>query len=388
VEQVQIEELVAELETRVDRLRSLYEQYFMGIEKMEPLVPKKDVERRFQTMRKEQIRNTALRFRFHMVLQKYNTYQSYWMRIMRQIEDGTYKRDVMRARANLADRRSTRPPPPVEEKVDTAAVTRQVSFSDFPVDVDVDADYPNEAPTRKVDIPMTRERAKSASFTSEFSPFDEATTRLFVPTGVTAMSADEDPTGILPLIGGSSATAASGSSGASKGLRPPADPEKMRLLAARIKLGVNKAEPPPRVVPPAAPPTPTPAGAGTIRKPPPLPPKIRPAAGIPASPPPAPKPMAPPIPRPAVAKPPAPPPPASSGDLPADRVRQIYSQYVETKRKQNEPTTAITYEGVAKSLRESTARLKEKHGGKSVDFEVAVKDGKTILRPVVKKDPT
>ncbi|MEO8799763.1 MAG: hypothetical protein ABI551_17850, partial [Polyangiaceae bacterium] len=64
MEQAQIEELVGEIETRVDRLRSLYEQYFMGIEKMEPLVPKKDVERRFQVLRKEQIRNTALRFRF------------------------------------------------------------------------------------------------------------------------------------------------------------------------------------------------------------------------------------------------------------------------------------------------------------------------------------
>jgi len=38
---------------------------------------------------------------------------------------------------------------------------------------------------------------------------------------------------------------------------------------------------------------------------------------------------------------------------------------------------------VAKSLRESGERLREKHG-KAVDFEVAVKDGKTVLRPVLK----
>ena len=78
--------------------------------------------------------------------------------------------------------------------------------------------------------------------------------------------------------------------------------------------------------------------------------------------------------------------PVNTGDLSDTRVRQIYSQYVETKRKQNESTTAITYEGVAKSLRESTARLKEKHGNNSVDFEVTVKEGKTILRPVLKKE--
>ena len=34
-----IEKLVGELEIAVDRLRSLYEQYFMGIEKLEPTVP-------------------------------------------------------------------------------------------------------------------------------------------------------------------------------------------------------------------------------------------------------------------------------------------------------------------------------------------------------------
>ena len=48
MEQAEIEENVKELETRLDRLRSLYEQYFMGIEKIEPNVPRKDVERRFQ----------------------------------------------------------------------------------------------------------------------------------------------------------------------------------------------------------------------------------------------------------------------------------------------------------------------------------------------------
>ncbi len=46
VEPVDIEKLIGELEIAVDRLRSLYEQYFMGIEKLEPMVPRKDVDRR------------------------------------------------------------------------------------------------------------------------------------------------------------------------------------------------------------------------------------------------------------------------------------------------------------------------------------------------------
>ncbi|MDP9150543.1 MAG: hypothetical protein M3O36_11470, partial [Myxococcota bacterium] len=75
----------------------------------------------------------------------------------------------------------------------------------------------------------------------------------------------------------------------------------------------------------------------------------------------------------------APPAPA----LPDDRVRELYRQYVEAKRRQNESTAAVTYEGVARTLRESSARLQQKHG-KSVDFEVAVKDGRAVLKPVLR----
>ena len=76
---------------------------------------------------------------------------------------------------------------------------------------------------------------------------------------------------------------------------------------------------------------------------------------------------------------------AASAESGEERTRQLYSQYVETRRKQNEPTNAITYESLASTLKESTQRLKEKHGAhKAVDFEVVVKDGKTILRPIVK----
>ena len=101
MEQAEIELLVGELESRIDRLRALYDMYFMGIERIEPLVPRKDVERRMQALRKEQIRNTGLRFKFQTVIQRFNTYQTYWLRISRQIEQGTYARDVRRAAARF-----------------------------------------------------------------------------------------------------------------------------------------------------------------------------------------------------------------------------------------------------------------------------------------------
>jgi len=71
-------------------------------------------------------------------------------------------------------------------------------------------------------------------------------------------------------------------------------------------------------------------------------------------------------------------------DLSEERMRQLYTDLVETKRRQKESTATVTYEAMVKTLNESSAKLKEKHAGRSVDFEVTVKDGKTILRPVVK----
>ena len=66
-------------------------------------------------------------------------------------------------------------------------------------------------------------------------------------------------------------------------------------------------------------------------------------------------------------------------------MRDLYAKYIDAKREKQESTAQITYETVARSLRDSSAKLKEKHGGKNIDFEVAEKDGKVILRPVLKR---
>ena len=64
-------------------------------------------------------------------------------------------------------------------------------------------------------------------------------------------------------------------------------------------------------------------------------------------------------------------------------MKQIYDKYVQTRQAQKETTAAMSFDAMAKTLRESSAKLRSTHG--NVDYEVAVKDGKTILRAVVKK---
>ena len=93
----EIQKELDELESRLERLRIKYDQYFIGLEKMLPFVQRKDVDRRFAQLHKEQFRNGGLRFRFQTLVQRFTTYQTYWGRIIRQIEEGTYKRDLIRA---------------------------------------------------------------------------------------------------------------------------------------------------------------------------------------------------------------------------------------------------------------------------------------------------
>src|SRR5262245_42085996 len=74
----------------------------MGFEKIEPQVARKDVDRRIYVMRREKIRNTGKRFKLQTLIQRYNTFQQYWQRICREIENGTYKRHVLRAERQLS----------------------------------------------------------------------------------------------------------------------------------------------------------------------------------------------------------------------------------------------------------------------------------------------
>lgn len=103
----EVEALLNELETKMGRLRALYEQYFQGIERRPPHVVRKDVVRLVFRIENLYIRNTALKFRSRSLIQRFNSFKTYWTRVERQIEEGTYARDIRRAERNR-DRRDRR----------------------------------------------------------------------------------------------------------------------------------------------------------------------------------------------------------------------------------------------------------------------------------------
>ena len=408
LESREIEEQVEELEERIERLRGLYEQYFMGLEKIEPQIPRKDVDRRVWLLRREQIRNTGLRFKFQMLVQRYNAFQQYWGRITREIENGTYKRDVLKAakrfgerealtavgrkRADLykkladvqkeaqnegraAERPAGRSEPPSElDSLLAAAMHEKDSFDD-------DDDLPTPPPRRAEPPPLFTVPGRSAA-RPQPPPTDEAIPPAAKPAGGLRWGAAppaSDPEAVKRKVAALASALrrdrdeADASDDAS-GLSLDLDFESRRARGPSHR-------PPPGArapLPPAALPsrpaglvasTPRPDG-GSARD-------VAPEAVPNAS---EPRPRAPAPAQPA-GRPPPPKAPPSAEDA---RLRQIYSKYVESRRATNESTAGLTYEKLAESLHAQTNKLRTKHPGRKVDYEVVVKDGRTILKPILR----
>ena len=89
-----VEEALDIVDKTMERVKSLYEQYFLGIQKQPPTFIHNDLERKLRDLQQVQIRNTALRYRYATLQQKFGSYNSYWRRTLRQIENGTYVRSL------------------------------------------------------------------------------------------------------------------------------------------------------------------------------------------------------------------------------------------------------------------------------------------------------
>ena len=94
-------ELEAAIETltrKLERLRSTYEKYFIGVERRPPQTLRKEVVRELNLLMHMKIQNTALRFRLQQQQQKFTTHSAYWNRTLREIENGTYHKHKARVK--------------------------------------------------------------------------------------------------------------------------------------------------------------------------------------------------------------------------------------------------------------------------------------------------
>jgi hypothetical protein len=461
----EVERELEELETRIERLRALYEQYFMGLEKLEPLIPKKDVERRIWVLRRVQVRNTGLRFKFQMLIQRFNTFQQYWLRVVREIENGTYRRDVLRAAkrfgakdaltilgrkraekyAALAEAQEARRHPAGAAEEELEEIRDEELLEDEEEEL-LEADDLLEEELEEEAAEPPRDEAFNMDLGSDDEPptlhFERSQMPVLprfpvpYPPPPRAVWSLEDPDESPPPAAAEKVIPAPRPSDPEAGKRRVAElaaeikarraqTEEREAAAGPLELDFDFDSPrtvrkPSRrqsstklgaVKPPVSSPPPPPKGAASPRRtstrslravrPPStssmarvIPPKetLVPESDDAATlvPPPR-RTERPPPAAPAPRRTDRPPPIRATArrqeqesELEEKRLRQIYSKYIETKRTANEPTAGITYEKLADSLRAQAAKLRASHPAKKVDYEVVVKDGKTLLKPILR----
>jgi hypothetical protein len=90
------------VEEDLEALKARFEMYFLGIERREPAREREEMKRRVAKLKGEFTRNTGLRFRIQTLHARFLSYERMWLRSAREKEEGTYRRDLFKARLRHA----------------------------------------------------------------------------------------------------------------------------------------------------------------------------------------------------------------------------------------------------------------------------------------------
>jgi hypothetical protein len=93
-----LEEETRQIEEELEALKARYEMYFLGVERKEPVRWREEVRRRVLKVKEAFTQNTGLKFRIQTLHARYLSYERLWLRSAREKEEGTYRRDLFKAR--------------------------------------------------------------------------------------------------------------------------------------------------------------------------------------------------------------------------------------------------------------------------------------------------
>ena len=79
---------VIQLEKDIHKLKTAYDQYFLGVERRPPEKLAADVAREVRFLTTTRLTNTATRFRSQQAIARYNTFLQYWQKNLKDIEEG------------------------------------------------------------------------------------------------------------------------------------------------------------------------------------------------------------------------------------------------------------------------------------------------------------
>ncbi len=399
-----IDAKLSEFEKKLERLYRTYEQYFIGVEKRPPHHQRREVVRMYRELEQLPMVKTALKFRFRSLVQRFNSYKAYWNRTEKQIEEGTYHRDLARAKARKK-RREER-----EEHYEEQERSGQADDGAFEID---------ELDLEELDLGSLEEELQQMDQRGEFEKY--VGTQKIKRDG---FPEDEKPAGeFQPAPRGEAGGQGRGRQGSSSWERPKVDEnvKQKRLAELQAKLGLstrgsdNQSSAPSPSQPPAGGHNPFERSAeGPTQKARPENPsapsrgadmsklrKLRRAkerleqeqkqrrsaprrAG--AS-------------RPSanqssdsrttgsnrVIRRNSNSSSSSSSNFSDEKSRKIYNSLVEAKRRCKEDTSNLNYDSFKRTMEKQRTQIQKKKGARDVDFKVVIKDGRAFLKPETKK---
>ncbi|WP_305043477.1 hypothetical protein [Geoalkalibacter sp.] len=83
------------IERNLKELQSLYERYFAGVEKLEPVKQREQLARSLRQFANRRIVQTDLRFQYQNLAQRFHAYAGYWDRILRLMDEGRFVRGAV-----------------------------------------------------------------------------------------------------------------------------------------------------------------------------------------------------------------------------------------------------------------------------------------------------
>ncbi len=93
-----VQDALDRLDDAIRQLKTAYEKYFAGVERTAPEKQRQEVRQMMARLIRQPTKNTAWRFRVQSLQASLITHEAYWDRVVRQIEEGTYHRDLFRLR--------------------------------------------------------------------------------------------------------------------------------------------------------------------------------------------------------------------------------------------------------------------------------------------------
>lgn len=324
----------AELEVEIPELRAAYEQYFLGLDRLPPSKKHERIKKRVQSLKGQFIRQTALKFRIQSLAQKLVTYERLWDRTIKEIEAGTYSRDLFKAKLHQKKRKD-------HSKEGNGA------DADHQFDVDEDLDLSD------LDGDLDSALAEASSTVSQPAPVAPAPV-----TPVAPPLAARPPTGSIPAVKPVTGSLPTIAPVAPLPVKPvtggrPVITAPMTGSQPALKPAVTGSQPALKPAVTGSQPAFKPGGAPAAR-PASQPPAASAGAGAP-------------------------------GGLTDQKIKAIYDAYVMAKKRCGEDTRSLTLDSVASTLKKQVPELMKQHKAKAVDFKVVIKDGKAVLRALPKE---